>query len=72
MLRTVGHAFATNFFLGFSVLSLGLVVFTAVHGLLFYAVSLLLMGVFSYMYHALHMSTPLDDIEDRYVADGFN
>jgi hypothetical protein len=72
MLRTVGHAFATNFFLGFSVLSLGLVVFTAVHGLLFSAVSHLVMGLLSYIYHVLHMSTPLDDIEDRYVADGFN
>ncbi|MEF8887545.1 MAG: hypothetical protein V5A30_07030 [Haloarculaceae archaeon] len=71
MLRTVGHAFATNFFLAFSVLSLGIVVFTAVHGLLFSAVSHLVMGLLSYMYHVLHMSTPLDDIEDRYVAEGF-
>jgi hypothetical protein len=29
------------------------------------------MGLLSYMYHVLHMSTPLDDIEDRYVAEGF-
>lgn len=71
MLRTAGHAVVTNFFLGFSVLSLGIVVFTAVHGLLFSALSHLVIGLLSYMYHSLHMSTPLDDIEDRYVADGF-
>lgn len=71
MLRKLGRALATNFFLGFSVLSLALVVFATVHGLLLYSVIHSVMGVFSYMHHVLHMSSPLDNIEDRYVADGF-
>ncbi len=71
MLRKFGRAVATNFFLGFSVLSLGLVVFATVHGLLLYSFIHSVVGIFSYMHHVVHMSTPLDDIEDRYVADGF-
>lgn len=71
MLRKLGHTVVTNFFLGFSALSLGIVAFTLVHGLLVYSVSHFAMGALSYMYHVLHMSTPLDDIEGRYVADSF-
>ncbi|MFT4949951.1 MAG: hypothetical protein ACI9CA_002094 [Natronomonas sp.] len=69
MFRKLGHTVATNYFLGFSVLSLGLVVFALAHGLLLYSVSHLLMGALSYAHHVVHMSSPLDDIEDRYVAD---
>jgi hypothetical protein len=71
MLQKLGHVFVTNFFLGFSVLSLGLVAFTMAHGLVLSAFSHLVMGVFSYVHHVLHMTSPLDDIEERYVAAGF-
>ena len=71
MLRKLGRAFATNFFLGFSLLNIGLVVVTMVHGLVLYAFIHSVMGVISYTHHVHHMSTPLDDIEDRYVADAF-
>ena len=71
MLRELGHTFVTNFFLGFSLLSLGLVAFALAHGLLLYSLPHFVMGIISYVHHVLHMSSPLDDIEDRYVADGF-
>lgn len=71
MLREFGHTVVTNYFLGFSVLSLGIVVFTLAHGLLLYAASHLVMGALSYVHHVRHMSSPLDGIEDRYVAENF-
>jgi hypothetical protein len=71
MLRRLGRVFAANFFLGFSLVNIGLVVFTMVHGLALYAFIHSVMGAISGMHHVQHMSTPLDDIEDRYVADAF-
>lgn len=71
MLQKLGHTVVTNYFLGFSALSLGLVAFTMAHGLLLYSLPHLLMGLLSYMYHVRYMSSPLDDIEERYVAEEF-
>jgi len=53
------------------VVVVGIVVFTLAHGLVLYAVLHLGMSIVSYAHHVLHMSSPLDGIEDRYVAHSF-